>query len=267
MDWLDHFQLSQAPFSKAIADDELWLTKAKEAAVGDLADAILGREAGALLTAESGDGKTCVLRALRHRLASTNTRLTYCHNATLGRRDFYRQICGALGLSPKATAAGVFDTVSSYVKELSCEQIHPVFIIDEAHLLHQDVLDHLHILANYEWDAKPLLTLILAGLPELWDRMLLRRNRSLWSRIHTRIRLPDLEPGESVQYVSHRMKIAGATRELFSSDALTVLHEASGGRLRDIDRLATTALRNAAAGRHNQVDRAIILNVATAHQR
>jgi len=39
-----------------------------------------------------------------------------------------------------------------------------------AHLL-QDVLEHLHILANHEWDARALLSLVLVGLPELKDRL------------------------------------------------------------------------------------------------
>mgnify|MGYP001953510693 CR=1 FL=1 len=180
---------------------------------------------------------------------------------------FTGMICRALGLSPKATAAGVFNAVSDYVRELSGEQVHPVFVIDEAHLLNQDVLDHLHILANYEWDSRPLMTLILAGLPELWDRMLLRRNRSLWSRIHTRLRLPEPEPKDTTAYVAHRLNLAGSEREVFTSDALSLLHEASGGRLRDIDRLATAALKIAAFGGHRMVDRAIVVNVAHAHQR
>lgn len=266
MEWLDHFQFSQPPFGKDIADEDLWLTPAKADAVNELVDAIEERATGAVLVADSGLGKSCVLRALRHRLREHNVRLTYCHNATLGRRDFYRQICQALGLQPKATAAGVFYTISKYVTELSCEQLHPVFLIDEAHMLHQDVLDHLHILANYEWDSRPLLTLVLAGLPELWDRMLLRRNRSLWSRIHTRLRLPDPEPSDTVEYVRHRTRLVGADRELFTSDALTMLHEGSHGRLRDIDRIATAALKRAARDKHNRVDRALIVNVISAHQ-
>jgi adenylylsulfate kinase-like enzyme len=51
---------------------------------------------GVLLTGKPGVGKTCVLRALRSRLPEQGFRLTYCHNATLGRRDFYRQLCLAL---------------------------------------------------------------------------------------------------------------------------------------------------------------------------
>ena len=46
-----------------------------------------------------------------------------------------------------------------------------MFLLDEAHLLHQDTLGHLHILLNYEWDKRALLSLILIGLPEM-DRQL-----------------------------------------------------------------------------------------------
>ena len=76
---------------------------------------------------------------------------TYCYNATLGRRDFYRQPCLALGLSPSATAAAVFYPVSTHIEQLGRDRVFPVFLLDESHLLHQDTLDHPHILRNYEW--------------------------------------------------------------------------------------------------------------------
>ena len=153
--YLEHFRLSAAPFSKEIEDEELWIPTTRATVVDELVDS--GKQRGhSLLTGEPGVGKTCVLRALRQRLPEAGFRLTYCHNATLGRRDFYRQLCMAMGLSPKATAAAVFYEVSSHVKQLGEEKVHPVFLLDEAHLLHQDVLDHLHILANYEWDKRPL---------------------------------------------------------------------------------------------------------------
>lgn len=142
-------------------------------------------------------------------LPEAGFRLTYCSNATLGRRDFYRQLCHALGLSPKATAAAVFSVVNEHVEDLGRERIHPVFLLDEAHLLRQDVLEHLHVLANYQWDQKPLLTLVLVGLPELWARLRLHKNRSLWSRIHCRVAIDDPAPEDTVEYVSYRLRGAG----------------------------------------------------------
>ncbi|PRQ07216.1 ExeA family protein [Enhygromyxa salina] len=181
--WQTHFNLDCAPFSKDVADDQLWLPSSKLVLVDELVEALESR-GHVLLVGEPGVGKTCTLRALRPRLSETEYRLTYCHNATLGRRDFYRQLCMALGLSPRATAAAVFHSVSSHVEELGRQRVHPVFLLDEAHLLQQQVLEHLHVLANYQWDQKPLMSMVLVGLPELWGQLSLRKNRSLWSRIN-----------------------------------------------------------------------------------
>lgn len=259
--WLAHYRFTEPPFDKALDDGALWMPTSRKNVVDELVEAVHERQ-HVLLTGEPGIGKTCVLRALRHRLPEAGVRLTYCHNVTLGRRDFYRQLCLAIGLSPKATAAAVFYAVSSHVEELARERVHPVFLLDEAHLLHQDVLDHLHIVSNYEWDRAPLLSLVLVGLPELRDRMLLRRNRSLWTRVHVRLVLDGPLPEDTVEYVHYRLKQAGGDEELFSSDALAILHEASAGHLRSIDRLATAALKMAARRKLKRVDRELVQHVA-----
>ena len=102
---------------------------------------------------------------------------------------------------------------------------------------------------------RPLLTIILSGLPELEERLALRRNRSLYSRLHRRVRLGVLEPRDTVDYVEHRLAQAGGERDYFTSDALGLLHEAAGGNLRDLDRLATAAMRAAARGGQRLVER------------
>ena len=255
--WLRHFKLSVSPFSKDLADDDLWLPSSKVALIDRLVDAIDERQ-HVLLVGEPGVGKTCALRALRRRLPEAGYKLTYCHNATLGKRDFYRQLCLAMGLEAKATAAGVFYAISSHVEELGRERVHPVFLLDESHLLRQEVLDHLHVLSNYHWDAKPLLSLVLVGLPELWDRLKLARNRSLWSRIHSRIRIDDASDEDTVEYICHRLEQAGAAPTVIGSDALTMIHEATAGRLRDVDRIATLALKSAARRKLKSVDRDVV---------
>jgi general secretion pathway protein A len=258
--YVSHFAFSLAPFSKEIADGDLWLPSSKTDLVEELCEAVHERQS-VVLVGEPGVGKTCVLRALRHQLPQAGFRLTYCHNATLGRRDFYRQLCLALGLAPSATAAAVFYAVSTHVEDLGRERVHPVFLLDEAHLLQQDVLDHLHILLNYQWDSKALLSLILIGLPELDARLAMRRNRSLASRLARRLNLGALAPDDTAEYLRLRLKNVGCDRELFSSDAIAMLHEAAAGAHRDIDRLATAALREAARRKKKLVERDILARV------
>jgi len=260
MKWPAHFGFDAVPFSKEVQDAELWVPSSRLRIVDHVVEACHDR-GHILLTGEPGVGKTCVLRAVRHRLPTDGFRLTYCHNATLGRRDFYRHVCLALGLSPKATAAAVFYAIHEHVQNLGTERVHPIFLLDEAHLLHQDVLEHLHILANHEWDARALLSLVLVGLPETRDRLALHKNRSLWSRIHTRLCLGEASPADTAEYVAYRMKSAGCEREVFSSDALSLLHEASHGHLRDIDRIATDCLKLAHRKRVRIIDRDIVVRV------
>jgi general secretion pathway protein A len=256
--WLAHFALHQAPFSKEIADAELWVPSSRKGTIETLVEVCRDR-GHAVLVGEPGVGKTCVLRALRHRLPQDGFRLTYCHNVTPGRRDFYRHVCLALELSPKATAAAVFYAISTHVAQLGADNVHPVLLIDEAHLLHQAVLDHLHILANYEWDSKALLSIVLVGLPETRQRLALAKNRSLWSRIHTRLCLGEATSGDTAEYIAFRLKRAGADRELFSSDAIALIHEQTQGRLREIDRVATDALKLGARHKIRIVDRELVV--------
>jgi hypothetical protein len=140
----------------------------------------------------------------------------------------------------------LFYALSRHVADSAAERVHPVFLLDESHLLHQDTLDHLHILLNYAWDSRALLSLVLVGLPELRERLALRRNRSRYSRIHHRLEISPLTPDDTTEYLRMRLERAGCTREVFASDATVLLHEATVGAMRDLDRLAAAALRESA---------------------
>ena len=225
----------------------------RKSVVDDLVDALSARH-HAIVVGEPGVGKTCTLRAIRARLPESGFRLTYCHNATLGRRDFYRQLCLALGVPVKACASAVFWGLSNHVHERARERVHPVFLLDEAQLMQDEVLQHLHILSNYDWDQKPLLSIVLVGLPDLWRRLSLGIHRSLWSRIQCRLALEPARPEDTTEYIHYRLQRVGGKPSLFASNALTLLHEATGGQLRDIDRIATTCLRSASRRKLKHVD-------------
>ncbi len=162
---------------------------------------------------------------------------------------------------PPRPSSGSCPTTPS---QLGREKVHPVFLLDEAQLLRDQVLEHLHILSNYSWDQKPLLSLVLVGLPDLWRKLSLGIHRSLWSRIHCRISLEAPKPEDTVEYISYRLERAGGKATAFASDALALIHEGTAGQLRDIDRVATACLRAAARRKLKTVDRELLGDVIDA---
>ena len=105
------------------------------------------------------------------------------------------------------------------------------------------------------------MSIVLVGLPELWRRLNLGVHRSLWSRIHCRTSLEQPSPEDTAEYINYRLERVGSKTSPFASDAISLLHEATGGQLRDIDRVATACLRVASAQKVKRVDREILQDV------
>jgi general secretion pathway protein A len=229
----------------------------QEALLG-LKAAVEGRTC-AVLTGDSGSGKTCLIRALEEDLPQGRYRLHYTPNATVNRRDFYRQISIGMGLEPHSSFAALFSTVSQHIQDLAMQhKLRVVLVLDESHLLHVQVLEQLHILLNFERDSKPWLSIILVGLPDL--RETLKRNllASLAARIPIRLHIPPLDADQVKAYVRHRMNGAGCRREVFSDDALLLISKVTGGILRRIDVLGDHCLTIAMKSKAALVDATVV---------
>ncbi len=254
----EHFKLSREPFSKDLPADLMWMDGGRQEALARLTTTTTYHQ-HALVLGESGIGKTCVIRALEEELSPVHFRLTYVAHVTLAPRDFYRQLCYALTLEPKATPAAMFEAIQrECVNTASEHRAHAVVVLDEAHLMPDATLGHLHLLANFQRDSEPLLSLVMVGLPELHDRLRLGLHRSLLTRIHTKIELAPGDPATTTGYVRKRMGDAGAKGEVFTADGLATLHELTGGLLRSVDVLALAALRLGAATGARLVDREVV---------
>src|SRR5262249_44532153 len=101
-------------------------------------------------------------------------------------------------------------------------------------------LDTLRLLTNLEGVGKPALTLILVGQPQLLPA--LERMPALEARLGVKCLLRPFNLEETVSYVNHRLTAAGATHEIFTSEALSTLYQLTGGNPRRINRLCDLAL-------------------------
>lgn len=250
--------LKSRPFGKEISPDLLWMDNGRSGAVDRLVDTVTHRQ-HALVLGEPGVGKTTVLRALRHRLSPTAFNVVYIAHVTLGKRDFFRQLCIALGVAPKATPAAMFEAIQRECVHSAAERrTHTAIVLDEVQLMPDSTMSQLHVLANFEWDSEPLMSLVFVGLPELHGKLRMGIHRSLLTRIHTKVELSPATPELTSAYVRHRLTDAGARTELFTADGLAVLHEETGGLLRSIDVVAQAALRLAVAEDTKLIDRDLV---------
>jgi len=218
------YGLTKDPFSKDVPVDELYVHPGAEAAVARLKATVQGRRSG-VLTGDPGVGKTFVIRALEAKLLESRFRVTYVHNSTVNLRDFYRQLSQVLGLEPRATPSALFRAIRTHIEEIAAQKVHPVLVIDEAHLTQVQVLEHLHILLNFDRDSKPLLSLILVGLAHLRDRLQRNVLASLAARLPVRAHLEPLGTDLIGAYLRHRLENAGCVEEVFSEDAVLLIAE------------------------------------------
>ena len=252
------FNLKRSPFAPDLPPDDLWIDERRKDALERLLDAVT-RGRHVLVKGDPGVGKNCVLRAMRDKLSPVDYRLVYVKNVTLGQRDFYRQVCSALDIEQKGTPAGMFEAIQRNIEALHAEhRVHPVLILDEAQLMPDRTFGHLHVLLNFDWDSRPLLTLVLVGLPELHERLRLGVHRSLLTRIGACVEIVPATAEQTTAYVRKRLQDAGARGELFAPDALVQLHEFTGGVFRSVDIIAEQALRLAAQQEVRIVDRGLV---------
>ena len=252
-----HFNLRRRPFDKDVPDEALWLDLTRKDAIDRLVDAVEARQ-HALVTGEPGVGKNCVVRGLRARLSPVHFHMHYVAHVALGRRDFYKQICLALGIECRLMPATLYTEIQKRLASLAAEKQHPVLILDEAHMMPDASLATLHMLANFVWDMEPVVSLVLVGLPELADRLKIGVHRSLLTRIAHRVDIAQATVDQTGEYVKKRLEDAGARTSVFAPDAIVVLHELTGGVLRSVDVLGDACLRVAAHQKKKIIDRALV---------
>jgi general secretion pathway protein A len=127
----------------------------------------------------------------------------------------------------------------------------PVLVIDEAQNLSGAVLEEIRLLTNLETSEGKLIQVILVGQPELEEKLAKPSLRQLRQRIAVRAHIAPLPRAETVEYIQHRLSVAGCTKpSIFSHQAFTGVWVASGGLPRLVNLICEHALVTAyGAGR------------------
>jgi general secretion pathway protein A len=263
--YLSFFGLLEKPFAITPDPRYLYLSARHAEALAHLLYGI--NEAGGFvqLTGEVGTGKTTIIRSL---LAQTpkNAEIALILNPRMTASEFLLTICEELGIGVPDAATDsrkdLVDILNHYLLRAHADGRRIVLVVDEAQNLAPDVLEQVRLLTNLETNTQKLLQIILIGQPELRDLLARNELRQLAQRVTGRYHLHPLSAAETAAYVRHRLRVAGATSDIFSSMALAELFHLSGGVPRVINVVADRALLGAYTQDRHRVTNGLVRHAA-----
>jgi general secretion pathway protein A len=261
--YTEFFGLNEKPF--AITPDPRYLYMSVRHADA-LAHLIYGiSESGGFiqLTGEVGTGKTTLIRSLLEQLPA-KAEIALILNPQLSRLEFLQVICQELRIPAAAddSVRARVDALNGYLLRAYAEARRIVLIVDEAQALTPELLEQIRLLTNLETPKKKLLQIILIGQPELRDLLARPEMRQVAQRITGRYHLEPLSKEDTALYVNHRMKVAGAQRDVFTPAAIRLLYRRSRGIPRLINVVADRALLAGYTRDQRVVDRALVVSAA-----
>jgi general secretion pathway protein A len=245
------FGLAEKPFAITPDPRYLYLSERHAEALAHLLYGI--NESGGFiqLTGEVGTGKTTVVRTLLSRVPH-HADVAVILNPRVTPVEFLLTICEELGLAiadaDRESVKHMVDALNRRLLNAHAEGRRIIVLVDEAQNLSIDVLEQVRLLTNLETPTQKLLQIILIGQPELRELLDRTELRQLAQRITGRYHLMPLSREETKGYVRHRLRVAGASEEIFTPGALLELHRLSLG----IPRVINVACDRALLGGYTQ---------------
>jgi general secretion pathway protein A len=259
------FGLNEKPFSITPDPRYLFLSERHAEALAHLVYGI--NEAGGFiqLTGEVGTGKTTVVRSLLAQVPK-HAEIALILNPRMTPAEFLLAICEELGLSvavgSERSLKDLVDLLSRHLLKAHSEGKRIVLVVDEAQNLAPEVLEQVRLLTNLETETQKLLQIILIGQPELRELLGRVELRQLAQRITGRYHLDPLSGDEAAAYVRHRLRVAGATRDVFANGALREIQRLSGGVPRLINIISDRALLGAFTEDRHVVSASVVRRAA-----
>jgi type II secretory pathway predicted ATPase ExeA len=242
------FGLRAQPFGASPDPRFLFLRPRIREALACLQHGIAARKGFVVMTGEAGTGKTTLLRAALGTFAKEGISTSFVFNPRLDVLDFLEFVLTDFGIPAKTrTKSSMLLQLNSWLIERFRAHQVCVIAVDEAQNLSWDLLEEIRLLTNLETSSEKLVQIVLSGQPELEEMLLnpsvrqLRQRISFWCKTHP------LTGEETRDYITERLRIAGAAQQVFLPEAADLVYHYSQGIPRIINLLCENSLVHAYA--------------------
>jgi type II secretory pathway predicted ATPase ExeA len=260
-----HFGFTKMPFCKAMWAQTMFDSQSQR----EMLDGLLlwsDLRGIALVTGPAGVGKSITLRRFTSELDEARVRIIefeYLPTTTTG---FLRSLSRKLGLPMRAHRADLFDAAQAHLRSFEKEHgPHPILVVDNGEGLTVGVLDVLCRLTSYELDAEDRFSILLAGTDELLTSLRDPALASLRSRIGYAQTLRPFSLEDVRNYVAFHLSRAEVDPKLLTEEATKRIFQASHGRPRSINQIATQALIQAVVLGRESIDGDFVSHLIAAH--
>ncbi len=254
----DYWQLETKPFEPASDRQFIYPCPAHKSALHKLRYSVENRRPAVLLAGAAGIGKTLLWHTLVEELGSKLGKHAHLVFPLMSQREMLAFLAEQFDAVAENSRPTVEESLSGLRRSLIENRERgklAILAVDEAHLLEDaGLLEPLRLLMNLREGDEPLFTLLLIG--QLSAVSIMERTNDLDERLEMKVLLKPFSSEESAGYIEHRLVAAGATRPLFTPQALETAHQLTGGIPRRINRLCDLALLVSFAAQESQIDAA-----------
>ena len=244
--YLELFKLSELPFRLSPDPAFLYLSKHHARAKAYMESTIWFTDGFVVITGEIGSGKTTLIETFLRELGK-DVVVAQVNQTQVSPTEFLQSVLVQFGFTPfKMKKAELLATVNSFLIEQYASGRKVVLIVDEAQNLSNRVLEEVRLLSGVETTKEKVLRIILAGQPELNDKLNAPELTQLAQRVRLRFHLTALSKPETRNYIEHRLEVAGCQgRQIFESATFELIYLYTGGVPRLVNTLCDTAMMSA----------------------
>lgn len=239
-----HFGLVEKPFRVVPSPRFLFASETHDESRARILYGIRDSRGFVVVYGGIGLGKTTVLLSVLEELEE-KVRTALVFNPVADFHQLLKMVGHEFGLDVAGKdEVDLLHELNHFLVERLAEGETCVLLIDEAQNLSLPLLEQLRTLSNLQSEDRSLLQIVLVGQPELYDRLQDPRLVQLRQRIGVWHEIQPLDPGETIDYIHHRLRLAGAMRpgQILPEATCRRVHAISGGIPRLVNQLCDTAL-------------------------